>query len=53
MRAIRLKSPAGIDNLTVGTADSGAVGPHDIRVRLHASSLNYHDYIVVLGGIPS
>jgi len=32
--------------------------PHDpaageIRVRLHASSLNYHDYRVVLGGIPT
>jgi NADPH:quinone reductase-like Zn-dependent oxidoreductase len=53
MRAIRLKAPAGLDNLTVGTADSGAVGPGQIRVRLHASSLNYHDYIVVLGGIPT
>ena len=53
MRAIRLKSPAGLDNLTMGTSEPGAVGPHDIRVRLHASSLNYHDYIVVLGGIPT
>ncbi|NJC08258.1 zinc-dependent alcohol dehydrogenase family protein [Polymorphobacter fuscus] len=53
MRAIRLKSPAGLDNLTVGTAETGSVGPHQIRVRLHASSLNYHDYIVVLGGIPT
>lgn len=53
MRAIRLKSPAGLDNLTLGTAESGACGPDDIRVRLHASSLNYHDYIVALGGIPT
>ncbi len=53
MRAIRLKSPAGLDNLTMGSAESGACGAHDIRVRLHASSLNYHDYIVVLGGIPT
>lgn len=53
MRAIRLKLPAGIDNLVVGTAEAGPVGAHDIRVRLHASSLNYHDYIVVLGGIPT
>ena len=51
MRAIRLKSPAGLDNLTVSTAEPGDCGPHDIRVRLHASSLNYHDYIVALGGI--
>ena len=53
MRAIRLKSPGGLDNLAMGTADTGACGVHDIRVRLHASSLNYHDYIVALGGIPT
>lgn len=53
MRAIRLKAPGGLDNLTVGTAESGVVGPGQIRVRLHASSLNYHDYIVALGGIPT
>jgi NADPH:quinone reductase-like Zn-dependent oxidoreductase len=53
MRAIRLKAPAGLDNLTVGSCDPGTVGPGQIRVRLHASSLNYHDYIVVLGGIPT
>ena len=52
MRAIRLMA-AGLDNLTVGTADSDTLGPGDIRVRLHASSLNYHDYIVCLGGIPT
>ena len=53
MRAIRLKAPAGLDNLAVGSAEAGAVGPGQIRVRLHASSLNYHDYIVALGGIPT
>jgi NADPH:quinone reductase-like Zn-dependent oxidoreductase len=53
MRAIRLRAPAGLDNLTLDTAEAGAVGPGQIRVRLHASSLNYHDYIVALGGIPT
>ena len=53
MRAIRLKNPGGLDNLVIGTAESGSVGPSDIRVCLHASSLNYHDYIVALGGIPT
>ncbi len=52
MRAIRLKAPGGLDNFHVGEADLAALGPHDIHVRLHASSLNYHDYIVALGGIP-
>lgn len=53
MRAVRLKAPGGIDNLFVSNAEPGPVGPHDVAVRLHASSLNYHDYIVVLGGIPT
>jgi NADPH:quinone reductase-like Zn-dependent oxidoreductase len=53
MRAIRLKAPGGIDNLHVGAAETPAVGAGEIRVKLHASSLNYHDYIVVLGGIPT
>jgi NADPH:quinone reductase-like Zn-dependent oxidoreductase len=53
MRAIRLKAPAGLDNLVVGEAESRPLGGDDIRVALHASSLNYHDYIVVLGGIPT
>jgi NADPH:quinone reductase-like Zn-dependent oxidoreductase len=53
MRAIRLKAPAGIDNLVVGSDEAAPVGPGDIRVRLHASSLNYHDYIVAIGGIPT
>ena len=53
MRAIRLKAPGGLDNLTMGSAETGSVGPGQIRVRLHASSLNYHDYIVALGGIPT
>ncbi len=52
MRAIRLKSPGGLDNFFVGSADLAPLGPNDLHVRLHASSLNYHDYIVALGGIP-
>ena len=53
MRAIRLRKPGGLDQLEVGTADAGTPGRGEIRVRLHASSLNYHDLIVVLGGIPT
>jgi NADPH:quinone reductase-like Zn-dependent oxidoreductase len=53
MRAIRLMHPAGVDNLMLGSIDTPPVGKGEIRVRLHASSLNYHDYIVVLGGIPT
>ena len=44
MRAIRLRKPAGLDRLEVGTADTQAIGPGQIRVRLHASSLRYANY---------
>lgn len=54
MKAIRLRHPAGIDNLHLEEmAPPGAPGPGEIRVRIRASSLNYHDYIVVVGGIPT
>lgn len=52
MRAMRLKKPGGLDNIFVGDCESGAPGPNEIRVELHASSLNYHDYLVVKGVIP-
>lgn len=54
MRAIRLRHPAGIDNLKLeDMADPGAPGRGEVLVRVRASSLNYHDYIVVAGGIPT
>ncbi len=52
--AIRVGSPASLDTLLAGPLDDpGAPGPGEIRVRLAASSLNYHDYAVVMGMIPS
>ena len=53
MRAIRLQAPGGLEKLVMGTDELPAIGPGEIHVRLHASSLNYHDYIVVKGGIPT
>ncbi len=48
MKGIRLKAPGGLDHLHgVDLPDPGAPGPGAIRVRLHASSLNYHDYRVM------
>ena len=32
----------------LGKADPGAPGAGEIRVRVHASSLNYHDFGVVM-----
>ena len=54
MRAVRLRAPASLDNLTLtDLADPGQPGRGEIRVRLAASSLNFHDYAVVAGMIPA
>ena len=54
MRAVEVRAPALLDTLTiVDLPDPGAPGPGEIRVRLAASSLNYHDYAVVSGMIPA
>ncbi|WP_257450421.1 zinc-dependent alcohol dehydrogenase family protein [Archangium lipolyticum] len=53
MRAIRLRKPGGLERLELGTAELPPVGKGEIRVRLHASSLNYHDYFVVTGRGPT
>lgn len=51
---VRCGAPASLDSLTPGTmADPGQPGPGEIRVRLQASSLNYHDFAVVAGMIPT
>ena len=51
---IRVGAPAGLDTLLPATAeDPGQPGPGQIRVKLAASSLNYHDFAVVSGMIPA
>jgi NADPH:quinone reductase-like Zn-dependent oxidoreductase len=54
MKAIQVKAPASLDTLAlVDLPDPGQPGPGQIRVRLRASSLNYHDFAVVTGMIPA
>ena len=54
MKAIRVGSPASLDTLALREVDDpGQPGPGEIRVALKASSLNYHDYAVVVGMIPA
>lgn len=54
MKAIRLVAPASLDNLvSADLPDPGDPGPGEIRVRLGASSLNFHDFAVVAGMIPT
>ena len=49
MKAIIIKAPGGLDRVErIGQPDPGPPGPGALRVRLHASSLNFHDYGVVI-----
>ncbi|MGQ7287808.1 zinc-dependent alcohol dehydrogenase family protein [Vreelandella venusta] len=54
MQAIQLREPGGLAKLdVVELTTPGEPGPGEIKVRLHASSLNFHDYAVVAGMIPT
>ncbi|QSR85269.1 NAD(P)-dependent alcohol dehydrogenase [Methylacidimicrobium sp. B4] len=54
MNAVILEHPGGLERLRmVERADPGVPGPGEIRVRLHASSLNFHDYLVASGKLPT
>ncbi len=54
MRAVTLAAPGGLDKLALSDrADPGQPGPGEVRVQLHASSLNFHDYLVCSGKSPT
>lgn len=52
MIEVQLKAPGGLDNLQVCDIEPRAPGAGEIQVRVHASSLNFHDYAVVCGLLP-
>ncbi|MEM1131301.1 MAG: NAD(P)-dependent alcohol dehydrogenase [Pseudomonadota bacterium] len=54
MKAIQLHAPASLDSLKLADLpEPAAPGPGEISVRIRASSLNYHDYAVVKGMLPT
>ena len=54
MKAVVVRTPAGLNNIeVVDIADPGQPGPGEIRVALHASSLNFHDLLVANGSSPT
>ncbi len=54
MKAVKVRAPGGLDRLeVVDMEEPGAPEAGEIRVRLKASSLNYHDYAVARGAIPA
>lgn len=48
-KAIYVQPGGGYDKVTLGTCEAAAPAPGEITVRLHANSLNYHDFAVVSG----
>ena len=53
MKAARTGNPPSLDTVEIFEMDDpGQPGPGEVRVRIHGSSLNYHDYGVVSGGMP-
>lgn len=54
MKAVVVRTPGGLDKLEVtDIADPGQPQPGQIRVALHASSLNFHDLLVANGSSPA
>ncbi|MCL4104345.1 UNVERIFIED_CONTAM: hypothetical protein GTU68_047307, partial [Idotea baltica] len=52
VRAIKLSKPGGLDNLQLVEIEPTEPQCGEIRVRNHASSLNFHDYVVAIGLLP-
>ena len=52
MRAIKLTKPGGLDNLKLADIEVAEPQCGEIRIRNHASSLNFHDYVVAIGLLP-
>jgi NADPH:quinone reductase-like Zn-dependent oxidoreductase len=52
MKCIAVKTPGGLDNLSIEERPDPTPGKGEILVHWHATSLNYHDYLVAIGAIP-
>lgn len=52
MKAIAVQSPGGLDHLALIEKKDPTPKSGEILVKWHATSLNYHDYLVAIGAIP-
>ena len=52
MQEIQIRQPGGLDNLELVEIEKAQPAPGQVRVRWHATSLNFHDYLVANGSIP-
>jgi len=53
MRAVKVSKPGGLTNLKIHDVEPEGLEGDQIMVRVKASSLNYHDYLVAMGMIPT
>src|SRR4051794_8792377 len=53
MKAMTLEPPGGLDRLRLVERARPEPGPGQVLVRVRANALNYHDYVVAKGMIPS
>ena len=53
MKCVRLRAPGGLENLKRVEEDSRNPGAGEVLVRIRASSVNFHDDLVVHGKIPT
>lgn len=49
MKCVELSAPASIDGLRIVERDIPKPGKGEVQIRVKASSLNFHDYLVVTG----
>jgi len=52
MKKVTITSPGGFDNIKITEAADPTPGAGEVLVKWHATSLNYHDYLVAAGAIP-
>jgi len=50
MKVIEVKQPGGLDNLAIKERTAATPKKDEVLVRWHATSLNFHDYLVAIGG---
>ena len=52
MKSVVVKQPGGLDKLAIIESNDPQPAAGEVLVRWHATSLNFHDYLVAIGGIP-
>ena len=53
MKQIQLSKPGGLENLKLTNTENPSLKDNEVLIKVHASSLNYHDLMVALGLIPT